>query len=279
MSTTTLEIIDSQADIQYLVNLISRQYKQLRNLDLPNSPLYIDAQGAKLNRAGPISLLTILFSSTYYLVDILQLGATAFTTPSTHHTSGFIPPNFQAQTLKSIFEDADIPKVFFDSRNASAALFAQYAVSLQGVHDIQLMECAARYAGCARNYLVSLDKCFEQTQPRLVTLEQLFQHGRWRDAKEAAEKLIKPELGEPGKVFDERPIKTEIKMYCVGRVQYLPELRKILWEEKGEEKGEEWMGIVKLATERRVEETQEMGYLSLGRDEVWRGEESKMLDF
>ena len=52
-----------------------------------------------------------------------------------------------------------------------------------------------------------------------------------------------------------------------------------MWEEKGEEKGEDWKGIVKVATERRVEETQEVGYLSLGRDEVvWRGEESKMLE-
>ncbi|EMD66180.1 hypothetical protein GGP41_006370 [Bipolaris sorokiniana] len=130
MSTATPEIIGSLADIQYLVKLISRQYKQPRDLSIPNSPLYIDVQGANLNRAGPISLLTLLSSLTYYLVDILQLGSIAFTTPSTQRKSAFITPNTQTQTLKSIFEDADIPKVFFDARNASAALFTQYVVAL-----------------------------------------------------------------------------------------------------------------------------------------------------
>ncbi|EMD94913.1 hypothetical protein COCC4DRAFT_147312 [Bipolaris maydis ATCC 48331] len=125
MSTATYEIIDSPADIQYLVNLLTRQYKQLRDLDIPNSPLYIDVQGVNLNRVGPISLLTLLSSSTYYLVDILQLGTIAFTTPSAQRAPAFITPNTQTQTLKSIFEDAAIPKVFFDARNASAALFVQ----------------------------------------------------------------------------------------------------------------------------------------------------------
>ncbi|KAF5849519.1 hypothetical protein GGP41_006369 [Bipolaris sorokiniana] len=143
------------------------------------------------------------------------------------------------------------------------------------MQDIQLMECAARDVGFPRDYLISLDECLERTGPKHTTLERCFQQWKWRSAKEAGEKLIKAEL----EGSDKPPIKEEIKKYCLGRVQYLPELRKALWEEKGEEKGEDWKGIVKVATERRVEETQEVGYLSLGRDEVvWRGEESKMLE-
>lgn len=138
------------------------------------------------------------------------------------------------------------------------------------------MECAARDVWLPRDYLISLDECFEQTRPQMETLGRCFQKWEWTSAKEAGEKLIKPELGGSDKVFEERPIKKEIKKHCGGRVEYLPELRKMLWEEKGEE----WKEIVKVATERRVEETQEVGYLSLGRNEVvWRGEESKTLDF
>jgi len=42
------------------------------------------------------------------------------------------------KALKDILESATTPKVFFDIRNDSGALFAHFGIALQGVQDVQL---------------------------------------------------------------------------------------------------------------------------------------------
>ena len=67
----------------------------------PSSTLYLDLEGNCLSRHGTISLITILIhpQRVVRLIDILVLGKSAFTTASNN-----------GKTLKSIFEDPDIPK-------------------------------------------------------------------------------------------------------------------------------------------------------------------------
>ncbi|GLA08253.1 hypothetical protein AnigIFM60653_009782 [Aspergillus niger] len=48
------------------------------------------------------------------------------------------------KTLRSILESDGIPKVFFDVRNDSAAMFHQYQVELAGIYDLQVMEVGTR---------------------------------------------------------------------------------------------------------------------------------------
>ncbi|KAL8948658.1 MAG: hypothetical protein Q9222_005169 [Ikaeria aurantiellina] len=85
-----------------------------------------------------------------YLIDIHTLGGRAFTT---------IDPN-TAQTLKAILESDGIPKVFFDVRNDSDALYAHYGIKLAGIKDLQLMELATRAFN--KKFVNGLSKCIDK---------------------------------------------------------------------------------------------------------------------
>jgi len=120
---------------------------------LPTSPpsLYLDLEGVALSRHGSVSILQLHVSpkDRTFLIDIHSLGETAF---STTGTSG--------QTLKGILESDTIPKVFFDVRNDSDALFSHYGIKLVCVHDLQLMELATR--SFSRRCVNGLTKCIER---------------------------------------------------------------------------------------------------------------------
>lgn len=121
---------------------------------LPSTPpsIYVDLEGVNLSRHGTISILQIYVSTTAenYLVDVKTLGEAAFSTKGTSSSN----------TLKDILESESIPKVFFDVRNDSDALFSHYGIKLQGIHDVQLMEFATRmYPGF---YICGLKKCIQR---------------------------------------------------------------------------------------------------------------------
>ena len=48
------------------------------------------------------------------------------------------------QGIRELLEDPDFPKIFFDCRQDSDALFHQFGVLLRGVRDLQLMELLLR---------------------------------------------------------------------------------------------------------------------------------------
>ncbi|KFY09194.1 hypothetical protein V492_05572, partial [Pseudogymnoascus sp. VKM F-4246] len=150
-------------------------------IDLPTSPpsLYIDIEGVSLGRHGSVSILQLLVLPTNltYLIDIHILGSTAFTTAGT-----------RGQTLQSILEDPSTPKVFFDVRNDSDALYAHFSVALAGIHDIQLMELATRPR--SKKFLHGLARCIASdlslSGPELR---------RWQEVKERGKRLFAPECG------------------------------------------------------------------------------------
>jgi exonuclease 3'-5' domain-containing protein 1 len=122
-------------------------------LDSDQPHLFIDLEGNKLSRHGTLSLITILVEPrhTIHLVGVHTLGKVAFSVAS---SNGAI--------LKQILELVNIPKVFFDIRHDSDALYSLYGVSVEGIEDLQLMGLAAR-AGNDKRYVSSLSKCIEQT--------------------------------------------------------------------------------------------------------------------
>jgi exonuclease 3'-5' domain-containing protein 1 len=86
--------------------------------------MYIDLEGVNLCREGSVSILTLLIDTgipirRVYLIDVHTLGARAFNTAGAERT-----------TLRAILENKTIPKVFFDIRNDSDALFARFGVAL-----------------------------------------------------------------------------------------------------------------------------------------------------
>merc|ERR1712000_639090 len=102
---------------------------KLTTITLNPSPLdalslYFDIEGAQLGRHGSIAIISLFFlpDANIYLIDVHALGSAAFSMK-----------NYREYSLKSILKFPDIPKVFFDVRNDSDALFNLYGISLAGV--------------------------------------------------------------------------------------------------------------------------------------------------
>jgi exonuclease 3'-5' domain-containing protein 1 len=77
--------------------------------------LYFDLKGIRLGRLGLISLVLLYVAPELmtYIIDIHILGGDAFSTT-----------NSTGNSLKSVLESLKIPKVFFDIRNDSDALYS-----------------------------------------------------------------------------------------------------------------------------------------------------------
>ncbi|KAH8157573.1 hypothetical protein CIB48_g10679 [Xylaria polymorpha] len=179
---------------------------------LPSMPpsIYIDLEGVNLSRHGTVSILQIHVRTT-------------------------------SQTYLSPF----IPKVFFDVRRDSDALYSHYGIELQNIQDLQLMELATRTHG--RNFINGLKKCIEKDMPMSST-----ERHDWLTTKEEGLKLFDPQKGGSYEVFNQRPLPEKIRIYCVQDVQYLP----CLWDVYNRKLTAEWKTRVQCATEDRVERSQ-----------------------
>ena len=84
-------------------------------IDLPS--LYLDLEGIRLGRYGSISIISLFVRprKKIYLIDIHLLGSGAFVTRGGKSVS-----------LRAILECSNTPKVVFDIRNDSDALFSHY---------------------------------------------------------------------------------------------------------------------------------------------------------
>jgi exonuclease 3'-5' domain-containing protein 1 len=230
----------------------------------PHAALYIDLEGVDLCREGSLSILTLLIDTgiptiRVCLIDVHSLGSQAF------NTTGI-----KQKTLRDILQDEKIPKVFFDVRNDSDALFAHFGVALQGVEDVQLMESATRTTTRSRKYLNGLAKCVEKCVLYGSDLAS------WKLAKEKGERLFKAEHGGSYEVFKQRPIPDEIISYCVGDVQCLPKLwDRFRW------KTNKWRDLVNEETKKRVSASQKPEYQPHGPDRTlapWSEDQNRTLD-
>jgi len=188
--------------------------QELSRLPVNPPSLFMDLEGANLSRDGTLSLLTIYAQpkNHVYIVDITTLQSAAFDLAL---GSGM--------TLRGILQSPTIPKVLFDVRNDSDALFAHYGVSLAAVEDVQLMEVAARPAP-SKDYVRGLANCIKYDAV-LPPAEKT----AWNAAKDVGVKLFAPERGGSYDVFDVRPLSPEIQLYCINDVRYLPALRNLYW--------------------------------------------------
>ena len=266
MKQTKPETINTTAQISGLVDWLIFRHAP----PAPYSPtMYIDLEGVNLCRDGSISILTLLIdtdtpTTRVYLIDVHTLGAQAFNTAGMKHN----------KTLKDILEDAEIPKVFFDVRNDSDALFAHFGVALQGIEDVQLMESATRNTTASRKSLNGLAKCIETNI--LVSFGSRGRDG-WKLAKQKGERLFKAEYGGSYGVFNQRPIPEDVVSYCVGDVQYLPELRNTFWTWRSRI----WQELVCEETKKRVAASQTADYRPYGQDRSlapWSKEQNVKLD-
>ncbi|KAI1160688.1 ribonuclease H-like protein [Nemania serpens] len=235
----TYSFLDTTAAISSVVDEFS---------GLPSSPpsLYIDLEGVNLSRRGTISILQIHIRTTSqnYVVDVMKLGEAAFLTQGSRTVN----------TLKSILESPSIPKVFFDVRNDSDALYSHYGIELQGIQDLQLMEFATRTH--RKTFVCGLKKCIEKDLPMTNT-----ERHDWMMAKEEGLELFAPEKGGSYEVFNQRPLPEKIRIYCVQDVHYLPRL----WDLYNRKLTGGWKTKVQDATEDRVVQSQARDFNGKGR--------------
>lgn len=233
-----VEIVDTAAAMSKVVDALK---------DLPTTPpsLYIDLEGENLSRHGTISLLQIFVMPTRstYLIDAFTLRAVAFLTRGEcgHH-------------LKDILESSAIPKVIFDVRTDSDALYGHFQINLAGIQDLQLMELATRTF--SRRCVNGLAKCLER-DARMTLTEKL----DWQKTKEKGRRLFAPECGGSYQVFDVRPLPTEIVAYCAQDVQILPRL----WSDYSGKPTVSWEARVSEATEDSVKLSQSASFNGQGR--------------
>lgn len=219
-------------------------------IDLPTSPpsLYIDLEGVNLSRQGSISIIQIHVAprNETYLIDIHTLGAKAF------DTRGGLD-----QTLRSILQSTMIPKVFFDVRNDSDALFSHFQISLAGVVDLQVLEYATRLF--KKQFVNGLSKCIERDLALPVS-----QRLECRLIKEKGVELFAPEKGGTYEVFNKRPLLADIALYCVQDVQWLPMLYET-YSGKLDRLSNNMFTKVARATLDRVKESQSPLYIGHGK--------------
>jgi len=231
-------LIDTCTAIADLIDVMAK---------LPTSPpsLYIDLEGVDLSRRGSISILQVHVSpdNRTYLIDIHTLGDEAF---SITGASG--------QTLKGILESDSIPKVFFDVRNDSDALFSHFEISLAGVHDIQLMELATRTF--SRRCVNGLAKCIERDMSLAMNEREA-----WKETKEKGRNLFAPERGGSYEVFNARPLSEDVMLYCVQDVHFMPKL----WQYYNSKMTVRWAAKVQKAVRERVALSQTAKYNGKGK--------------
>ena len=223
---TTHSVVDSASALSSVLNSLQ---------GLPASPpsLYIDIEGISLSRHHSISMLQlfVLPMSHAYLIDVHTLGKATFCTPAADGTT----------TLKTILESGAIPKVLFDVRSDSDALYGQFGIDLKGVQDMQLMELGSR--GSDKRFVHGLGTCIA----RDAGLSHSERHSL-AAIKYAGIRLFAPEKGGSYEVFNERPLKDELIKYCVQDVICMPRL----WLLYSRRLSTTWAEKVEIETEKRI---------------------------
>lgn len=194
-------VVDSVESIRNLI-------KEIEGLASEPHFLFMDLEGVNLSRHGSIAILQVFVPATdsVYLVDVLTLQSQAFKTPGVTGT-----------TLKTILESSSIPKVCFDIRNDSDALFSHFQINVHGIVDLQLLEFATRpFRG---RFLNGLSKCISQ-----MTGTDRAERVEYHRIKDAGQALFAPERGGTYEVFNQRPIPQAIIDYCAQDVTILPKL-------------------------------------------------------
>jgi exonuclease 3'-5' domain-containing protein 1 len=216
----------------------------LRHLPTDPPSLFFDIEGVNLGRHGSMSLVSLYVApqSTTYIIDVHILGAEAFQVVDTNNNS-----------LKDILESADIPKVFFDIRNDSDALYSLYGICVNGIIDIQLLELATRRS--SKGYVAGLVKCIEKDSTASAATKKA-----WHRTKDSVGRLYDPQRGGRYEVFNERPLMTEILQYCKQDVELLPTLCDVYSSTLREPSNGPWRALIREATRKRIQLSQSAGY-------------------
>lgn len=216
-------------------------------LSASHSPaIYADVEGRQLGRDGTSCILTLYLrpDNVVYLVDLTTLGDACFTTTSDQ----------SLMTLRSILESEVIPKVVFDVRSQSDALYARHGIHLKAIHEVQLMEVACRLA--SRKHLGSLARCVETSSA--LTPDQ---KAEWANVKACSRQLCNPTYGGDDALLEERPLTAEIVESCAQNAVCLA----ALWDDYRSQLTADTLRTVSAATQLRIKTTHAERYQGQGK--------------
>ena len=235
-------VVDSEPAVRALID-------DLEHLPTQPPSLYLDTEGVKLSRHGSMSIIQLFVQPKdhVFLVDVFVLKGAAFCTCNASGTD-----------LRSILESALVPKVFFDVRNDSDALFSHFQISLAGVHDVQLLEVATR-SSQSRERVTGLATCIKKDAQ--LTAEAL---ALWKATKRKGLLQFAPEHGGSYEVFRSRPMLQAMVDYCAQDVVYLP----VLWRVYTRKISAGWMRKVQYGTCERILASQKASYEPHGKDKT-----------
>lgn len=171
--------------------------------------LFLALESIDPSRHASIAIMQMLLppSPVVYLIDIHVLGRDVFTVATP-----------QGITFQSVLESQEIPKVFFDVRQASHTLFHHYRVDLKCVVEIQLLEFYSRpHAG---DFVKGITKCIIEEMIHLP-----YMGGEdWDFYKNPGRNLVDPTRGGTTEVLFERPLSEDLIRYCELDVIMMPGL-------------------------------------------------------
>ncbi|KIW70933.1 hypothetical protein PV04_03161 [Phialophora macrospora] len=207
---------------------------------LPIDPpsFYVDTEGHKLGRFGTLDLLQIhvLPLQETFIVDVLTLKDAAFDT------------SFRGNSLRGLLQSSSMPKVFFDARNDSDAMFSHYNITLDGVVDLQLMEYFQE--GREGRGLIGLKRCIErdsglpsdEIQPWIQEKEKVA-----RSFQDAHQDHLPSQT---------RPLPENLLLYAAGDVENLP----MLYQTYRRKLTKQTWQMVKSETQKRLRQSRQPHY-------------------
>lgn len=235
----SVQLIDTEQGLCALIQEI-----EASSLDHPF--LFLDLEGVSLGRHGTVSILQVLVPPrpTVHLLDVHVLGNLVFSTKSSTGIS-----------LKDILESTKYPKVFFDLRNDSDALYAHYGIQLNCVIDVQLLEFGTRPR--PGRFLKGLAKSI--TEDSGLNHQQIHE---WQASKELGHNMFDPKKGGSYEVFNHRPLDKAVEEYCARDVLLLPVLLQVYASRLREREG--LAQAIQLEAEQRVALSQRADYNGRG---------------
>lgn len=169
----------------------------------------MDFEGMKLCRHGALCLIQVCLQDDphmVYVIDTFLLGRRCFSVATKNETS-----------LKTILEDENYTKVWFDPRNDVDALYHQFGVFPKGIFDLQLAEVADRRArGLNVQYVQGLGKVLWNC-PKLTTEQKKFADR----INLLGKNLFEPQNGGNYEIFQHRPLNPVILVYAAHDARHM----------------------------------------------------------
>lgn len=226
---------------------VSEMVDALIALPVVEPNIAVDLEGKSLGRDGPVYLAIVhdYEAEHTYIVDVHILQSEAF---DTHGTDG-------TTSLRSILQTDETPKLFYDVRQDSDALYHQFGIRIAGVLDVQLFK------------LASMSHSFNYPARYRTGLFNAIDSGinmnceakrNWLEIKRSGKELWCPDQGDSWDRFTERNKRKEIIEYCLVDVVHL----RTLYRNYLRYMSQNWLAKVKRTTQLSIERTWQEDFVS-----------------